>query len=70
MGMIVRRVVLASLCSAFAIAGVERGGSIELTRCDVRGIAGGGRCGVYDAFENRSDVEGRKDHYHSRGVHA
>jgi len=59
----IRSVVLASLLSGYAIAGVGavvRRDAINLKPCDVRGVAGGGRCGTFDVYENRSTRTGRK----------
>ena len=61
--MMLGRVVLSSLLSACAMAGVcavAQRDSIKLTPCEVRGIAGGGRCGTYEVYESRSTRTGRK----------
>ncbi len=66
-----RTLLLWSIASAFAIAGVARAfysratavdllNRVALQPCDVPGVAGGGRCGTYDVYENRSITAGRK----------
>jgi pimeloyl-ACP methyl ester carboxylesterase len=65
-----RRFILASLFSGYAVAvgvtaadtgaqALDRPDSIRLQPCEVPG-AGGGRCGTYDVYENRSTKMGRK----------
>jgi len=39
---------------------IDQTGGVNLQPCDVPGTAGGGKCGTYNVFENRSAKTGRK----------
>jgi len=66
-----RRLILAFLFAGCSVAGVgvptagtraralDRPAGIRLQPCEVPGV-GGGRCGTYDVYENRSTKAGRK----------
>ena len=55
-----RKILLASLLLGPAIVVSSARGPLDLQPCDVAGVAGGGRCGTLDVFENRSGKAGRK----------
>jgi len=52
------RTVLALLVTAVTCADSRR--PIALGACDIAGVAGGGRCGTFEVYENRSARAGRK----------
>ena len=49
---------LAAVCAFSAAAHFDR--AVRLQPCDVPGVDGGGLCGTYDVYENRSTKTGRK----------
>lgn len=60
-----KSVALLSLLSVYWGAGIRAqvaGGSqaIHLRPCEVQFVQGGGKCGIYDVFENRTTKTGRK----------